>query len=161
MTQRYVVPEAGLKAACDEICELGTGSGREVTRKVLEAFIRWQSENPRVPTGQQLWEMSTKGPLADVNFVCAEWQRRMYLAPEPEVSRIDLYYKTPEGEYRLFQPGRIMMQPEPYATLRDQFAMAALMGLLASGRRDTSVEMIHENVPAAYKYADSMLEVRK
>ena len=58
-------------------------------------------------------------------------------------------------------PGQHLTVMEPYATLRDQFAMAALMGLLASGRRDTSVEMIHENVPAAYKYADSMLEVRK
>ena len=83
---------------------------------------------------------------------------------EKVVRREDGTHHCDECEAEFFhldlQPGKIMMQPEPYATLRDQFAMAALTGLLASGRRDTSVEMIRENVPAAYKYADSMLEAR-
>ena len=89
---KYVVPEAGLKAACDEICELGTGSGREVTRKVLEAFIRWQSENPQVPTTEWLDEFNRVGeikPFKDFRgAMIAAWIGRMYLAePEPEVPK--------------------------------------------------------------------------
>tara|TARA_R110000751_G_scaffold140483_1_gene244161 strand:+ start:183 stop:368 length:186 start_codon:yes stop_codon:yes gene_type:complete len=39
--------------------------------------------------------------------------------------------------------------------LRDQFAMAALTGLVAAGLRGSDAP------PAAYKYADAMMEQRK
>ena len=49
---------------------------------------------------------------------------------------------------------RFLMQ----TTLRDQFAMAALTGLLANERNDGTAEAI-ANV--CYKAADAMLEARK
>ena len=56
----------------------------------LEAAIRWQAENPPVPTSEQLWDLcSVLGPkMADIVWserdraVIVEWIRRMYLAPE-------------------------------------------------------------------------------
>lgn len=45
---------------------------------------------------------------------------------------------------------------EPQATLRDQFAMAALIGLLAGSRSISGRAVL-----AAYMYADEMLEARK
>lgn len=70
--------------------------------KLLEAAIRWQAENPRVPTPQQKLEMAFRGPLNDVHFLCAEWQRRMYLAPEPKAPEEiqDLLYSHTIGGYR-------------------------------------------------------------
>lgn|ERR1017187_6182404 len=107
MSDRIVIPEemrfAALKAVAEkhEVTSIGAmaASWADDADCAVEAALRWQSENPRVPTGQQLWEMSTKGPLADVNFVCAEWQRRMYLVPEPEV---------PEGTADLHWPGGLL-----------------------------------------------------
>ena len=52
----------------------------------LEAALRWQSENPQVPTEQQLSDMAADAHVC-MDEVIAEWQRRMYLAPEPEVDR--------------------------------------------------------------------------
>jgi len=69
---------------------------------ILEAALRWLSENPVVPTPEQ-----TKKLLATVQFgagreidphlienLLLAWQRRMFLAPEPEVPEAikDLLY---------------------------------------------------------------------
>jgi len=87
MSRRYVVPEEGLNAAvdaqelrCDPV----------ITKIGLEAFIRWQSENPRVPTLEQLWSCGKDAGGQTNAFdgtiaMIAAWLRRMYLAPKPEV----------------------------------------------------------------------------
>jgi ribosomal protein L37AE/L43A len=69
----------------------------------LEAALRWQSENPQVPTEQQLSDMAADAHVC-MDEVIAEWQRRMYLAPEPEVDRVDFYVKGSDGEYRPWKP---------------------------------------------------------
>jgi hypothetical protein len=65
---------------------------------ILEAALRWLSENPIVPTEKQerklddAW-MESKKDLASRYYKCAhatefgaiEWQRMMFLEPEPEV----------------------------------------------------------------------------
>jgi hypothetical protein len=61
----------------------------------LEAALRWQSENLQVPTAEQARELfsvvdhpvgaSGDGWNKVVSDIAVEWQRRMYLAPEPEV----------------------------------------------------------------------------
>lgn len=97
---KYNVPEGGLAAVDEAISivrrrqkeiyyddELIAGDVRDIT---LEAFIRWQAENPPFPTVEQLGQMSFMGCVAlngnwDGKNLCAEWIRRMYLAPDLEV----------------------------------------------------------------------------
>lgn len=69
-----------------------------VITSILEAALRWLSENPIIPTGQQgrdldgAW-LDSKSNLAApyhqtaraTEFGAIEWQRRMFLAPEPEL----------------------------------------------------------------------------
>jgi hypothetical protein len=57
-----------------------------------------------------------------------------------------------------FQPGKITYTPMPeMATLRDQFAMAALNGMLA----DPQVQAHQSTAGLAYQMADWMMEERK
>ena len=56
----------------------------------LEAALLWLSENPIVPTNEQTQGVCDSifvGPenLLDPRDAMVEWQRRMFLAPEPEV----------------------------------------------------------------------------
>ena len=59
----------------------------------LEAALRWLSENPIVPTSEQLYSTIGTLPVAMCDIVwterdramIAEWQRRMFVDPEPEV----------------------------------------------------------------------------
>ena len=92
--QRYVVPEAGLKAAAKATTSLGGRLDEQDVESILEAFIRWQSEKTPVPTEEQIaayakdlfpvfgLEAATRSKIPGF----AEWWvRRMYLAPKPEV----------------------------------------------------------------------------
>ena len=76
--KRYIVPEGMLKAAHDEAVRSAGQIG-----KCLEAGLRWLSENPIVPTEQQLSDIAADAHVC-MDEVIAEWQRRMFLAPEPE-----------------------------------------------------------------------------
>lgn len=124
MTQRYVVPEEGLKAAAvgyEEQRRLAYSqgcSGHDIVRAVLEAFIRWQSENlPKLrwidgnTVDRESYRMGYDDTIYDL--------RRMYLSPEPEVDRIDYYCKTGDGKYVLLgsaAPGEPFVHntpPEP------------------------------------------------
>jgi hypothetical protein len=77
-------------------------------RIALEAALRWLAENPIVPTDMQCEAMYTsslndrRGSTGYVREFSVEWQRRMFLAPEPEVPEAvkDLLYApngTPDG----------------------------------------------------------------
>ena len=57
----------------------------ESFRSALEAFIAWQTENPIVPTEEQDEDLCEWCEMNPDGSPFAEWQRRMYLAPEPEV----------------------------------------------------------------------------
>ena len=64
---------------------------------------------------------------------------------------------------KLSPPPTFVVSPLPYpveehATLRDQFAMAALTGLLSDPERDAEPS---EYAECAYEYADAMLKARK
>ena len=106
--KRYVVPEGMLKAAClvgpcraygsssptppDEIqgliSDMAVADKREKVLPILEAAIRWQSENPPKASMKQLQEMYDKVDQGNggtyIPSYLEEWVRRMYLAPEPE-----------------------------------------------------------------------------
>ena len=87
--KKYVVPEDGFNVACKAIPFSFVAWHQ---RLALEAFIRWQSESPRVPSVRDIQEMvaAFNGQSLEQSdclrsFLPIEWQRRMYLAPEPEV----------------------------------------------------------------------------
>jgi len=92
--QKYVVPEGGLKAAIKGWDNFG-GIGVDARiKEILEAFIRWQAENPVGPTDTQFGELVKECSRADPAFwekttewhraiiLCGVWQSRMYLAPQ-------------------------------------------------------------------------------
>jgi hypothetical protein len=60
------------------------------------------------------------------------------------------------------QPGKITYTPMPeMATLRDQFAMAALTGLLATVNSPMGNSDNRASARLAYKIADAAMEIRK
>jgi hypothetical protein len=53
----------------------------------VEAALRWQAENPQVPTGDQIEELISEyyretNSVSFVRSIVVEWQRQMYIAPE-------------------------------------------------------------------------------
>jgi hypothetical protein len=92
----YVVPEGMLKAARKAEGEwLMSRSAQAATAEgcsdvVLAAALRWQSENPQVPTSLEVCEMMA--PMGSIQtpshfmYFAEQLVRRMYLAPEPEAS---------------------------------------------------------------------------
>ncbi len=90
--KKIVVPEDMIRAACK-----GTFVGQDirwsptVCHRILESAMRWLSENPIVPTEAQTDAMAGHFSSDDSLFgtfarwFAVEWQRRMFLAPEPDV----------------------------------------------------------------------------
>ena len=92
------VPEGMLLAAS----EFDPGAGEYNIEPILEAALRWMSENPILPTTADaltlLQERVASGhlsnkeycaiPATTIRCVIREWQRRMFLAPEPEVPEV-------------------------------------------------------------------------
>jgi hypothetical protein len=101
--KRYVLPEGMRGAALMSLDDPAHTPNIVAYWEFLEAALRWQSENPQVPTEQQLSDMAADAHVC-MDEVIAEWQRRMYLAPEPEVDRVDFYVKGSDGEYRPWKP---------------------------------------------------------
>jgi len=94
--KKYVVPEEGRRQARMAL----TGGvllpiedrGEVALDRVLLEFIQWQAENPKVPTRDEMdqlivdWDKSRSEDTTRFRyggFVAVEWQRRMYLAPQP------------------------------------------------------------------------------
>lgn len=101
--KKYVVPEGMLKVfgeAYDH--QKGLGANREGCEKAgMETALQWLAENPIVPTTQQAAGMAEdcgneiRKPNRNwsahdcVTFYAVAWQRRMFLAPEPEYGFIE------------------------------------------------------------------------
>jgi hypothetical protein len=98
----YQVPASGLAAAMENAPE---ELDPLAVALILEAFIRWQSENPVMPTKEWMDEqIQVAHPsLTASTFslrAIAEWQRRMYLAPaesDPPEEIKDLLVAPPVG----------------------------------------------------------------
>lgn len=93
--KKIVVPEGMINAVDAALSlergwrhELPAGIARDAT---LQAALRWMSENPIVPTEQQALDMATGCKFDSfenwelVRWGACEWQRRMFLAPDPEI----------------------------------------------------------------------------
>lgn len=95
--KKYVVPYGMLRAAADaDMLSIEHSPESELApiRLHLEAALRWLAENPIVPTSQDqadllsTWRRNDKAcgyPTNGVAEMTAEWQRRMFLAPDPVV----------------------------------------------------------------------------
>ena len=82
----------------------------------LQAFIKWQSENPPVPTEEQITDLrfTVDGDTyrERQKLIAVEWIRRMYLVPEPSDGQrsfstpfgiFEVDDRVPPGEIRLYQ----------------------------------------------------------
>ena len=96
-TQKKIkVPEGMLKAARDGISasveKYGFGAS-EAVGMCLKAALLWLSENPISPTIDQIGQMEKaqvegripRPPISLIGII-TEWQRRMFLELEPEIS---------------------------------------------------------------------------
>lgn len=97
MNKTIKIPNGMLHAALNEFFKAASLNGYpsltdlERMQFALKAALSWLSENPIIPTSGQVQVMQVylhtqtadhgPGPLL------SEWQRRMFLAPEPEVPR--------------------------------------------------------------------------
>ena len=94
--KKYVVPDGMLETAIEDCMDLPIhgpdGIGAAMCERALEAAVRWLAENPIEPTKEQwskLWTDTRSGGLHGGNYkMLSEWQRRMFLAPEPEVPEL-------------------------------------------------------------------------
>ena len=83
--KKIVVPEGMLEAGRSAYSAYVTAG--EGARRILEAALRWLSENPIVPTEEQISSMIGNAPFHRLSVLdgAVEWQRRMFVASEPEV----------------------------------------------------------------------------
>lgn len=98
-TVKIIVPNEMISAAWNAVAlkmreYVTEGKGRvpelSVSRISVEAALQWLAENPVVPTDEQEESLRNAcfrvvGPTRFVRNVAVEWQRRMFLASEPEV----------------------------------------------------------------------------
>jgi len=89
--KKIVMPEGMLKAAMDSRMETYghiAGWSEGMCSQVLRAALRWLSENPMVPTDEQMHQLRASStatiPANLWRDVVVEWQRRMFLAPEQD-----------------------------------------------------------------------------
>ena len=98
--KKIVVPEGMLRAAWHAQLpadnptfewDEGDEMNRKFYRRIVEAALRWLIENPIVPTHEQIDNMQFDSTQLRhvmhhiIEVAATEWQRRMFLAPEPEV----------------------------------------------------------------------------
>lgn len=83
MEKKIVVPEGMLRSATAEGARWSDRNNSVIHE--LEAALRWLSENPIVPTPQQWKDIEESVPMFHIWDRVGEWQRRMFLSPEPEV----------------------------------------------------------------------------
>jgi hypothetical protein len=85
--KKIVVPEGMLDAFRKAETHHGFLWDAKVLEAMLTAALRWLAENPMVPSHKQVQDIAQSNVYytSDVSKWIAEWQRRMFLAPEPEV----------------------------------------------------------------------------
>jgi L-rhamnose mutarotase len=108
MTDKVAVPEGMLKETLRDKGFLDwmkmTGKPLDeaqycqLVKEVVKAALRWQIENPIIPTREQYdelykkWhydELTKDSSAIEFQRICHAWQSRMFIAPEPEVCPIN------------------------------------------------------------------------
>jgi hypothetical protein len=130
--QKIKVPEGMLDAAKKELSDVGFR--KDVicydTKRMLESALKWLSENPIVPTAEQVIECAK---LADKhvdviydshghkkNFAM-EWQRRMFLAVDTDVPIIDLIYHRPSGIPVVLDDSSVSVSDDVNSRIREAY----------------------------------------
>jgi hypothetical protein len=89
MSDKINVPEEAVKWVIRARYGTADQNQTEAIRKDLNSFACWLAENPIVPTLEQyraIMALRNYGvSMEDEKFYYAEWQRQMFLEPEPEV----------------------------------------------------------------------------
>lgn len=81
-----------------------------IINTILEAALLWLTEHPIVPTMAQIEAIRCTGHpcILDGAWYAQEWQRRMFLEPEPEVPEeikdMLLDAHAPDSEHCFFKP---------------------------------------------------------
>ena len=97
MSEKRIVIPQGMTAAAHNATGLeNNGNKYYYISRGLEAALFWMSENPIVPSEDQVkgmikgtdlhWGWDSEWPSHTRDWLI-EWQRRMFLAPEPEVPK--------------------------------------------------------------------------
>lgn len=84
--KKIVVPEGMFDAAMEAVQAIpmrGNVGSIDRVNGALKAALRWLSENPIVPTKEQ-WDELRRTCWVPDELQAVEWQRRMFLAPQPE-----------------------------------------------------------------------------
>lgn len=110
---KIAVPDGMMNAAKHAFMQ-NKGVGVDGVEDCIEAALRWLSENPIVPNDEQLFSISRSLDLDMAQIVwsrrdralIAEWQRRMFLAPQPQImdtafGKFVIDTRVPPGEIRL------------------------------------------------------------
>jgi len=102
--KRYVVPE-GMRLAAGRATN-GVDPEGFLIYPALEAALRWQSENLKVPTEKE-WAACLQDARRDsgISPVMA-WVRRMYLTPEPEAPEAP---PLSHGQWRLWKGEKVLV----------------------------------------------------
>lgn len=90
MSENQIVVPGGMLEAVNSASKTAQIITDERLLEMLEPAIRWLSENPIVPTVEQSSDMMEKFPVNTSRNVCVEWQRRMFLARDPDYPILDL-----------------------------------------------------------------------
>ncbi len=147
-SKRYVIPEGmleavrqGMRPILEASSDRNHGYNQDdLERAGIEGILRWISENPRVPSDADLDKLMDEAcdesePECNSNrYVAVNWQRRMFLAPEPEEI-------CPTCGLR--QDNRIGVAPE---AIRDVLAWFDVWC-----GKDPQIEDIKRNVITAYR----------
>lgn len=92
--RKYVVPEGMVNAAIESAMGTAGMSLRSGTESILAGALKWLAENPITPTNEEFIRLSKdlltpedakNGNIVSASVLMAEWQRRMFLEPEPEI----------------------------------------------------------------------------
>jgi hypothetical protein len=116
--KRYVVPDGMFMESMLAVWASKPNGKPDISERVsaeieaefktaITAAIRWLAENPITPTREQCQSMYASsnhpnGSWQETKLIALEWQRRMFLAPEPEVpeSIRDLYESSSSQRWK-------------------------------------------------------------
>src|ERR1035437_1380195 len=161
--KKYMVPEPLI----DALTEAGWEDSN--VRTCAEFILRWQAENPKVPNSQDQadllshWRREDKHygyPTNGVASMIVEWQRRMYLDQEPEVTNVDCWTSRLRGytftqkeaeaicDYvrRASRPGYLAPEPEVPETSDAILKLRQIRYDLAERPKQTSIALVVESL---------------
>jgi hypothetical protein len=109
--KKIKVLEGMLEAIHQALLEpIMNGTQPAYERLIGDRVCRWLSEHPKVPTDDDVLRMcnihpdSPEGYVPYAVIVCSEWQRRMFVAPEPGVPEEIKDLILPDIESGFFKP---------------------------------------------------------